>query len=136
MCRLVTRSLKSCSSRYSWYQDDRSFPDLVAVIKEGGCVFSLLNLYILKQTVASLLKVSSAWYAHAGTRVGGIRTSRAWEPHGMGFSLFKFELDLILNEAVSERPVLKNWIHRWKVIHLLRVIFSFVLSETLKWDAL
>lgn len=50
--------------------------------------------------------------------------------------LFKFGLDLILHEAVPDRPVLKYWVHRWKVIHLLRVIFSSVLFEVLKWVCL
>lgn len=54
----------------------------------------------------------------------------------MWFSLFKFGLYLILHVAVPDRPVLKNWIHRWKVIRLLRAIFSFVLYEAVKWVCL
>lgn len=45
--------------------------------------------------------------------------------------VFKFGLDLMLYEVVPDRPVLKYWIRRWKVINSLRVIFSSVLSVVL-----
>lgn len=34
-CRLVTRILRSCSCRYPWYQDNKSCPDLIAVIRKA-----------------------------------------------------------------------------------------------------
>lgn len=76
------------------------------------------------------------------TRVSRVRIDIAWALLAMWFRsgsaalLFKFGLDLILHEAVPDRPVLKYWIHRWKVIHLLRVIYSSVLFEVLKWVCL
>lgn len=128
MCILVTTSLKSCSSRYLWYQDDKGCHDWLSCCDKEADESSCSWIYAFWTRQYTFLK-PVVLHTRAGTRVGGIWTSRAWEPHGMWFSLFKCGLDLILHEAVPDRPVLKNWIHIWKVIHLLRVIFSFVLSK-------